>query len=190
MRYPADQKTQTREKLVRESAAVAKAGGFAASGIDALARAAGLTSGAFYRHFEGKDQLLAAICESELEATGGRFAQLTPGSTQEILRAVDTYLSLAHVRNPQAGCLLPSLSAEVARASEETRVAFERAFEELADVVTKLVGDRAVALGVVTQCVGAVTVARAFANEAAQREVLAAARKAVRGLLEDARCPE
>ena len=183
MRYPREHKVITREKLVRESGALAKRSGFAGSGVDALAQAAGLTSGAFYKHFEGKDALLAAICEGELAATGARFAAIEPGSREQILRVIDAYLSVAHVRAPEAGCLLPSLSPEIARASQTTREAFERAFHELAAVLAEKVGDPELGSALVTQCVGAVTIARALASEAAQRKVLAAARESVRRLL-------
>jgi len=183
MRYPRDHKQATRQKLVSQSATAAKAQGFAASGVDALAKAAGLTSGAFYKHFAGKDALLAAVCETELEVTRSRFAAIEPLVMEQILRAIDGYLSLAHVRSPAAGCVLPALSAEVGRASLETRTSFEQAFAELLAVLTEKVGNKALASAIVTQCVGAVTVARALATESAQREVLAAARDGARSLL-------
>ena len=92
MRYPPKHKAESREKLVRASAARAKEQGFAATGIDALAEAAGLTSGAFYRHFEGKVDLLAAIVASELDTTRARFAAIEPGADEMLLLAIDAYL--------------------------------------------------------------------------------------------------
>ncbi|NUP05953.1 MAG: TetR/AcrR family transcriptional regulator [Polyangiaceae bacterium] len=183
MRYPRNHRANTRDTLLRESAALAKREGFAASGVDALARAAGVTSGAFYKHFGGKDALLSAICEAELDATRARFAAIEPGATEQVLRAVDMYLSLAHVQNPAMGCALPALSAEIGRAPEQTRLAFERAFEELIAVIAEKVGAKAVGSALVTQCVGAVTLARALATEGAQRELLQAARRAARAIL-------
>ncbi|MBK6461446.1 MAG: TetR/AcrR family transcriptional regulator [Myxococcales bacterium] len=177
----------TRDKLVCNSATAAKEHGFAASGVDALAKAAGLTSGAFYRHFSGKDALLAAVCEVELASTRARFARVEPfggeRAAEQVLRAVDRYLSLEHVRSPALGCVLPALSAEVGRASLETRTSFERAFAELLAVLTEKVGDEALASAIVTQCVGAVTVARALATEPARRAALEAARESARRLL-------
>jgi len=183
MRYATDHKAQTRQKLVRDAASLAKQEGFAASGVDALARAAGLTSGAFYKHFESKDELLAAVCDAELERTRARFASIDPESREEVLRAIDGYLSLAHVRNPGAGCVLPALAAEIGRAPISTRTVLEGAFRDLVAVVALLVGDRALANALVTQCVGAVMLARALASEDAQHEVLASARAGARRLL-------
>lgn len=187
MRYPREQKVKSREKLVRRSASLAKQQGFAGSGVDALARAAGLTSGAFYRHFGGKAELLSAIVESEVAATRGRFASGGPGKERALL-AIDAYLSFEHVRHPEAGCMLPSLAPEIARAPLETRTVFEKALAELQTSVAEIVGDGRVGNGelgsmLMSQCVGAVMLARGLATEAAQRELLAAARKAAHALV-------
>jgi TetR/AcrR family transcriptional regulator, transcriptional repressor for nem operon len=175
-----EQKSRSREKLVRASASLAKQQGFAGSGVDALASAAGFTSGAFYRHFEGKDELLSSIVETELESTRARFSAIEPRSEEQLLRAFDAYLSLAHVRHPEAGCVLPPLASEVGRAPDETKQVFERALAELMAVLAEKVGDTSVAFALLNQCVGAVMIARGLATDSAKHEVLAAARKSVR----------
>ena len=177
MRYPVEHKDRTRSKIVGASAGVAKRGGFSATGIDALATAAGVTSGAVYKHFDGKDGLLRAIIESELAMTERRFANADPK------RAIDAYLSLAHVEHPEAGCLLPALAAEVARASPETREAYERAMDQLMTTLAGALGDRALAHALVSLCVGAVMVARGLATVEARKEILAAARTSAYALL-------
>jgi AcrR family transcriptional regulator len=189
MRYPPERKDHTRRKLVKKSAALMRRHGFAASGVDAIARAAGLTSGAFYRHFEGKDDLLAAVVEEGLAVTRGRIATLSPGSEEQILAFVDAYLSLAHVRHAESGCVLPALAAEVGRAPAATRAVFEASFAELTAALVSRVGDRhgQIALAVVSQCVGAVMLARALATDEARLSLLAAARAGVRALLASAR---
>ncbi|WNG18724.1 TetR/AcrR family transcriptional regulator [Cystobacter fuscus] len=180
MRQSTEQKSRTREKLVRASASLSKQQGFAGSGVDALASAAGLTSGAFYRHFEGKGELLSAIVETELETTRERFAALEPHNEEELLRALDAYLSLAHVRHPEAGCVLPTLASEIGRAPVGTKQVFERALSELMAVLSEKVGDASVAFALLNQCVGAVMIARGLATDNAKHEVLTAARQSVR----------
>jgi AcrR family transcriptional regulator len=183
MRYPSDHKSEARRSLVSAGASVAKKSGFAASGVDALSRAAGVTSGAFYKHFEGKEALLAAIVESELEATRARFSSADARSAESLFRAIDAYLSLAHVRHPEGGCVLPALAAEVARASAATRRAFERAMRDVLTALAEAIGDASTASAVVSLCVGAVTIARGLESEEAQRQVLASARKSARALI-------
>lgn len=128
----------------------------------------------------GKEALLAAIVEGELAATRGRFAMIDAG---QVLATVDAYLSLPHVRHPEAGCLLPSAAPEVARASSETRRAYERALAALTGVLAEKVGDRGRATALLSLCVGAVTVARGLTTDEARGEVLAAARAGARALL-------
>lgn len=183
MRYPADHKERTREKLLRDAGALAKSVGFAGTGVDALARSAGLTSGAFYKHFESREALFAAVCEGEFHATRARFESLRPGDDASLLAVVDGYLSLWHLRNPELGCPFPTLATEVARAPDSVRAIFEDAQSRLVDVLARLAGDRTLALAVFAQCVGAVVLARAVETDAAKLEVLGAAREGVRRLL-------
>ena len=76
MRYPKEHKEQARQRLVERSGQLAKERGFAASGIDAMAAASGVTSGSLYKHFSGKSELFAAIVRAELHRSAQRF----PGS--------------------------------------------------------------------------------------------------------------
>ena len=74
MRYSADHKAQTRDKLLCSSSAIAKRGGFAATGVDGLMKAIGLSGGAFYSHFPSKNDLFSAIVERELSQSLARLA--------------------------------------------------------------------------------------------------------------------
>ena len=74
MRYPDDHKAQTRDKLLCSSSAIAKRGGFAATGVDGLMKAIGLSGGAFYSHFPSKNDLFSAIVERELSQSLARLA--------------------------------------------------------------------------------------------------------------------
>ena len=54
MRYPADQKARARDALLRAGTRSFKTSGFNGVGVDGLAAAAGVTSGAFYSNFPNK----------------------------------------------------------------------------------------------------------------------------------------
>jgi AcrR family transcriptional regulator len=181
MRYPREHKAQARKRIVAKSAALAKRAGFNASGVDRLAKAAGVTSGAVYKHFDGKDELLAEILEAELAATQQKFA------IADLARAIDRYVSMAHVEHPEAGCPLPALASEIARASAGTRRRYETAMLAIVDTLAERLADgglgagpqyndRARAWSIIATCVGAVTVARGLASAETRTELLDAAR--------------
>ncbi|KAB2344369.1 TetR/AcrR family transcriptional regulator [Actinomadura rudentiformis] len=57
----AEQREQTRRTLVRESRQLFATKGYAAVGLSEIVRAAGVTKGALYHHFESKAELFGAV---------------------------------------------------------------------------------------------------------------------------------
>lgn len=169
MRYPPEHKQETRQRLVAAGAALAKRQGFAATGLDALMAEAGLTTGAFYSQFRSKPELLRAIVEQEFERTVEAFSRQTP---EQVQRALARYLSPQHVAHPEAGCPIPALGAEIARADEATRQVFENQLMRLHAVLATALGNPDQAWALVCQAIGGVLVARAMATEAGRQAVL------------------
>jgi AcrR family transcriptional regulator len=184
MRYPKEHKEQVRERLLQASARHAKAHGLAVSGVDALAGAAGVTSGALYKHFDGKTDLFGALMEAELSRTAQRFAGIDAGDRPAIDKALRAYLSLRHVRHPDEGCALPSLTPEVARSSGAVRDAFDAGLADIQHEIARLSGSSQAGWTVLALCVGAVMLSRASADPRTQRELLEAAEADVRRLLD------
>lgn len=170
MRYRPDHKQEARQRLVEAGAVLAKQQGFAATGLDALMAAAGLTTGAFYSQFKSKPELLRAIVEHELARTVDAFAAKSPAQARQ---ALALYLDPLHAAHPGAGCPIPALGAEIARADVGTREIFESGLRGLHAVFAELLGDRDAAWGLICQAIGGVLVARAMATPAARDEVLA-----------------
>jgi TetR/AcrR family transcriptional regulator, transcriptional repressor for nem operon len=178
MRYPKHHKQEVRQHLLSQTGSHAKAQGFAASGVDALAGAAGLTTGSLYKHFDNKDALFAALVTTELAQTIARFDGIALGDTDAMQKSLDSYLSMSHVRDAATGCPVPSLAAEVARASDDVRNAFETGMVDLKNAVAALTASDAAAWTLIAQNVGAVLIARAMRSDAVRRDVLAAVRGA------------
>ncbi len=172
MRYAPTHKEEARSRLVQATGALAKQKGFAASGVDSLMAAAGLTSGAFYAHFRSKNELLKAIVENELQRSAKRFAAPTREQALEVLRR---YLSAAHVEHPGSGCALPALASEIARADAATRQVFAQGIGELQARLRDLTGDDATAWALMAQLAGAVLVARALPPGPEREALLASA---------------
>lgn len=183
MRYSSEHIEHTRRRLIDAGAGHAKKNGFAASGMDAIAAAAKLTSGSLYKHFRGKSELFAAVMKVELERTGERFATIAPGDQAASRRALDSYLSVRHVDHPEQGCPLPSLTAEVARADDPVRQAFESGMRGIHAEVERLAGSSGKAWALIAQNVGAVMIARAMLDAGLRNEVLSAIRNEAQALL-------
>lgn len=169
MRYARTHKEDTRARLLTATGALSKRQGFASTGVDGLMAAAGLTSGAFYAHFRSKGELLQAIVDHELQRSGKLFAGK---SRKQLLRIVEGYLSAAHVAQPAAGCAIPALAAEVARADEATRQRFEQGVAALQDSMATCTASESEAWSVVAQLVGAVALARAMPTDALREALL------------------
>ena len=172
MRYKPEYKAEARAKLLQAAGALAKEKGFGTTGVDEFMAAAGMTSGAFYSHFGSKAAFLSAIIANELDRSRHIIAAKDRAS---LLKALRKYLSLQHVEHPALGCPLPSLSSEIARADTATRQIYEDNLQHQVAAVGSILGDEALAWALLSQVVGAVTLARAMASEEARKAVLNAA---------------
>ena len=191
MRYPPDQKAKARASLLKAGLTSMKAAGFNGIGVDGLAAAAGATSGAFYSNFANKEEMLKAIVDA---AVGEPFLSASESATTKaelrslLKRLIADYISDHHVADPANGCVMPALSADVARASTRTRKSYERRISAMAErIADGLDGPRADRLrrawSIISLMVGAVTIARAMSSSAAQSEVVASARKTANHLV-------
>lgn len=171
MRYSPEHKESTRARLLEVGGALAKKDGFGTTGVDSLMAAVGLTSGAFYSHFRSKAELLEAIVENEMTRSVNLFANKTD---QQVIAALESYLSISHVNNPAEGCAVTSLSAEVARSTTETKQSFERMMLQLKAAVESHAADENTAWATIAQVVGAVMIARAMATEGSRKSLLEA----------------
>lgn len=184
MRYSAEHKAQTRDKLLASSGALAKRGGFSATGVDGLMKAIGLTGGAFYGHFASKDALFAAIVERELSHS----VALLVGAgcaADKLQRCLDIYLNMQHVEQPDSGCALPTLGAEIARADLAVRETAEHWLVRLQQAWAQELDNPQLAWAILAQCVGALVVARMLATQQRQEEVLEASRQLLSGYVDE-----
>ncbi len=178
MRYPAGHKQERRKDLLKVSGALIKEGGFAATGIDSLMQAAGVTSGAFYSHFASKTELLQALVEQELFNSRALWAEKPDASVEEWLDfELHRYLNLRHVRHPEAGCMLPALGAEIARADLTVKKVYEQEMLKVVALLTQRLGNEEHAWAFICQMVGALLLARAMPGEAGQKAILEASKR-------------
>jgi AcrR family transcriptional regulator len=186
MRYPPDQKAKAKEAILQAGVKALRTNGFHGIGVDGLAAAAGVTSGAFYSNFPSKEALLEDVIginlgEPFIDADSG-----SPAERKERLKLwLANYISAFHRENPALGCVMPTLSADVARANQPVREAYRHKMLELIQKMSKVLdgteADRARrAWSIVATMVGAIAIARAMpSGEEADRAIDAALTTAV-----------
>lgn len=189
MRMTDEQKAAARAVIVTAAGRRFRVDGMAGVGIDALAREAGQTSGAIYAHFASKAAVFAAVVDAglvRLRAGMDRCRAAGPGWARVFARQ---YLSALHRDQIADGCLLPSLSADVARGGAELRAdyaaALDAAIATLAEGCAGATPEerRAQAIQVLVLGAGGLLLSRAVPPGALADEILAASDKAAGTLL-------
>mgnify|MGYP001945050283 CR=1 FL=1 len=141
MRVSKEVMAKNNAKIVSEAARLYREKGIESTSVADVMKAAGLTHGGFYRHFESKEDLaLCAIRKAFDDVTDSFVADLELRDGRTALKNyVDKYLSREHVFGIGSGCPLASLSEEVNRASSTYA-------EELSDGRERLLNLMVVAL--------------------------------------------
>jgi TetR/AcrR family transcriptional regulator, transcriptional repressor for nem operon len=144
MRYPAEHKQQTRERIVKAAARRFRSRGSEGAAIGDLMRDLRLTHGGFYRHFASKEDLFVQAFEHSLEEIRQRFTQVIAQAPPEskLKALIDAYLGTEHCTDPAGGCPFAVLAPEVARRSRAARAAFQRALSSHIKVIAALVPGR------------------------------------------------
>ena len=98
VRYDNEHKERTRQRVLSEAAAAIRTAGPDGVGVAGLMARAGLTHGAFYAHFESKDDLFAESITHMFEETYQRFFTRTehPDPAIAMEKLIDAYLSTRH----------------------------------------------------------------------------------------------
>ncbi len=143
MRRTKQAKQQTHERIVAAAMRQFRAGGIAGVGVADVMGEAGLTHGGFYAHFASKDALVAEACGVGLAQSRERIIRKIRREPAErrLSAYIDLYLSAEHRDHPEAGCVMPTLSGEVARSSGAVRAAFTQAYNDYRAALASLLAD-------------------------------------------------
>lgn len=169
-RYGREHKEATRRRIVETAGRRLKRDGIDGSGIATLMADAGLTNGAFYAHFDSKDDLVATVLEDQLDRQATQFREL-PDGRAGLVAFVRDYLSPAHRDHPEIGCPSAALLDEVGRCTESARSAYTAGTTAILDeICARLAPEdpesaRGTALALFTMLVGSMQLARAVTDE-------------------------
>ncbi len=131
MRYSAEHKARSHEKILSMAARSFRERGGDSSGIGTVMKKVGLKKGGFYRHFKSKDDLFVEAVARALDETGRGMEQVARSAPEgQALRAIiERYLSIGHLNSPGSGCVRAALGPELARKPVSVRKRIEALLE-------------------------------------------------------------
>jgi len=176
MRYEKGHNDTTRQRIIEGAAQRFREQGVAGAGVAAVMSDAGLTNGAFYTHFESKEDLFCRVLETLLERRVELLqASIDKGGVEE---AVRIYLSARHRDSPGKGCTTAALAAEVARHPTPTREIFTARIGAIIDLMAEQLppsstrSQRSDAIALYGMMIGTLQLARAVSDRKFSDEIL------------------
>ena len=169
MRYDKEHKQATRQRIISAAGRRLKSDGIDGSGVATLMADAGLTNGAFYAHFESKDDLVATVVADQLRTQRDGLDALAPGRAG-IEQFLHWYLSVEHRDDRGAGCPSAALLEEIGRCTEPTKSAYTDGLLAMADDIAARLAPhdpqsaRVGVLGVFAMVIGTLQLSRALTD--------------------------
>ncbi|MDR7117839.1 TetR/AcrR family transcriptional regulator [Caulobacter sp. BE254] len=123
-RYTNEHKQETRRRIVATAGRRLKRDGIDGSGVATLMKDAGLTNGAFYAHFDSKDDLVAEAVGDQLNTLHASIVALAEPGLAGLEQIIRWYLSPQHRDDPADGCPNAALLDEIGRGADAIRQAY------------------------------------------------------------------
>jgi len=138
MRYSAEHKAETRQRILKAVGRGFRKSGFGGIGVDGLAKFADLTSGAFYSNFKSKAEAFHAALRLGLaDVRDGVLAQRKEHGAAWVEAFSKFYFAQFVDCDLTDGCALPSLSGDVARADPKTKAVFEKEYVAILETIAE-----------------------------------------------------
>lgn len=130
-------KQQTSARILTAASEGFRKNGYAGIGVDGIAKAAGVTSGAFYAHFGSKNGTFCAALIAGLDEVIESIPQFQKQHGLNWVQAfTEYYLSTAHRADMSGGCAMAALSPEVVRMQPDIHVIYEQKMTEITNLIT------------------------------------------------------
>lgn len=172
MAAPLTKKQLTRQRILKAASATFRSSGFAGIGVDGVAKAAGVTSGALYAHFGSKDRLFEEALKAGLDEVIVAIPKFQQDNGSKWVEAfVSYYLGQPHRDDLSGGCAMTTLSPEVVRAAPNLHILYESKMAKIAQLIAAGLDegseeDRLVrAWAVLGTLIGGLTLARAVETQ-------------------------
>jgi TetR/AcrR family transcriptional regulator, transcriptional repressor for nem operon len=180
MKVSREQVRQHRARILATAARLFRERGFDGVSIAEVMKAAGLTHGGFYGHFDSKETLIKDALGFENLPVWRRDLENAAAADY-----ADWYLSTRHRDNRGSGCAIAGLGSEAARAPSDVRMTLTSRIRRQIDRFSAAspgatpAQRRRAAIAAFAGMVGAVVLARVVDDQQFSEEILGAMRKAI-----------
>jgi TetR/AcrR family transcriptional repressor of nem operon len=133
-------RSSVRQQLMDASLGVFQAHGFNGASVQDLTDAAGVPKGSFYNHFTGKEELALETLKLYVESHGIEVLsneRLKP--VERLRRHFRANWKIVKDKDFMAGCLLGSLSSEIADTHATARVQFAATFQGWSSAIARVI---------------------------------------------------
>jgi TetR/AcrR family transcriptional repressor of nem operon len=169
MKVSQEQKAQNRSRILTEAGRLFREKGFDAVSVAEVMKAAGMTHGGFYGHFQSKDDLVA---QTIAHAIGSQSV------IDDLGVWIDTYLSEPHREHPDLGCPMAALAGLMRQQAPEARASMAQVLASQINTLTDVMPSvdpakrRRAAIGSWSAMVGALILSRSIDDPALSAELL------------------
>lgn len=170
MRVSREQVAENRRKILDAASRLFKVRGFESVTVAEIMKAAGLTHGGFYGHFQSKEDLIVQTLAHALAAA--------PLPEADLAKYANSYLSLTHRDNIAGGCPTAALATETVRQTPEARAVMTDGLRRQIEILSQSAPGknkgqkRQAAIGSWAAMVGAVILARLSDDPQLSDEIL------------------
>jgi TetR/AcrR family transcriptional regulator, transcriptional repressor for nem operon len=132
---------ETRDRILREAAQLFALKGFHDTKLDEIIKAAEVTSGAFFHHFQGKEDLGFAVIDRHMEERRRKLDRIErrlaasrgDGPLQRVFQRLDAVCEMvAGRRRRKGGCIIGNLSTTLSDTHPAFRKRLAECFDEMA----------------------------------------------------------
>ena len=181
MNTKAKQKKNTRKCILAAAERCFKKNGYSGSGVDGLAKEAGVTSGAFYGHFKSKEDVFKSAITSGMEELKLVIESLQQEHGEKWWKEfAKFYMGQKRTCDLTESCALQSLTPEVGRSGEAIHTLFETELLKIVSTANEKDPQKAdKTWASMAMLIGGVTLARAVADKDLSNEIARAVKSEV-----------
>lgn len=167
MKISKEKALENRNALIMAASRLFREHGIDGVGVAEISKAAGLTHGALYAHFDSKDALAAEALAYGAQSNNRFIEDISPPHAPDLAGFLDFYISKEQRDNLAEGCALAASASEIARQDASVSASFASGFLNQVKLVEAglrdggSAGTHERALTMVAAMIGTVAVARA-----------------------------